>query len=1533
MKPSLAILKRDILALVKNPVALLVVGALLVLPGLYAWYCIVANWDPYSNTGSMPVAIVNHDRGAKSEFAGSVNVGAMVTEKLKDNDSIDWKFYESEDEALHDTRFGIVYATLVLPEDLSENLVGIFNGSSKKPTVYYYPNEKYNAVATKVTDSAAHTLVEQINQNFSSTVNQKVLQKAQDLSNAVEQRAGEVNKSALAEIREIQADLDKLIASLDDASTSIDGWRNASDGAKTALGVASEQLPAISTDLERGSTQIDSLRVQTSDFVSKLSSSILGSASTLARISAQSSSTLAQTVQDLAGIQARLEAIEQEGSSSSSVELRLAAFSLDLTTAIIRGVVEPVDTRVAEIDGRVQEMSQNISTSTSQVSNEVLPQLDSGTYSLATAFSKLSGAIKQFEPQINALQDVLAQTDSALYDAKGAIADAKALLNSVSSNLKGTITDIGAIGNALQVERLAELLDANPENVGTFISSPVNMVEEKVFPVSNYGTGVAPFYTNLALWIGCFILASLLKVEVNASGLGTTTARQRYFGRWLLFIILSLLQSQVICGVDIVLGIDCAHPALFMLAGAVCSFAYMNVIFALVKTFRNIGKTLCILLLIMQVPGSSGMYPIQMMPDFFQFIHPALPFTYGIDAMREALCGMYGMRYLGDLATLLLVVPVSLALGLLLRPLMANLLVMFDDEMNKVGFFASEEHSVGGEQNRLRGVMRVLSAHSDYADDFEERAWRFSRAYKRLTRIGKIATFAIPFAFLVLIFPFNLALNISTDTKLFVLIIMIILLLIVLFGMVVLEYMHHIINDEAKMLGASIIDDVDLSSLVQKTDPNGAPHASAAMRGGPAWEIFSTDMRLGFQSAVGVAVIMLLVITPAMYAWFNIAGSWNPYASTGNLKVAVANEDAGYKGELMPITINVGNTIVSQLRGNASFEWVFVDKDEAISGVEGSEYYAAIVIPSDFSANMMTYLVDDTEYPKVLYYTNEKENPIAPIITQKGANAIQENIRVSFTRSVDEIVLGVAYDVLSYIENPRLSDYVVKMSRHLDDAIGDGKSAARELRELAGLAKTVSSIVNAAGTTADGLLAAGNSTKSALGDAQAGLSDASSALEQAMSIARNMLDGRSIDITRLKEIVDSATSIVQTGADVVPAGIESSITRFNEIGDLSPEEAALRDALVESLQQAKQHAEAVPGKVQDAGTSLNTLIDDANAELAQSKQYFNENVLPSVNELRSIIREVTSATSGVLNGLEGTISGVGESTAGVSGQLSPLSNGLSKASEKLETSAMNIEYEKSRIAEALSSGDIKQVENVILGNDPELLAANLSAPVEQKREAIYPVANFGSAMASFYTVLSLWVGALVMISTMRVHVVEERMEELRRRYAKVRPRHEFFGRYAIFGFIGLLQSSIVLLGDLLFLHIQCVNPVMFFVIGVLIGQAFCLIVYTLTELFGDIGKALCVILLIMQVAASGGTFPIEMLDPILMNVSVFLPFYHAMCLLQECVCGIEWISIVLHSSALILMVGIMIMMGLPLRRPFRKLNNFFEAQLEKTGYM
>lgn len=1660
MKTAFSILARDLRALLRNPIATLVVGALLILPGLYAWYCIIANWDPYSNTGNMPIAIVNNDKSVTSDVAGEVDIGSQLVDKLKDNDNIDWRFYDDEEKALEDTRLSICYATIVLPEDLSSNIAGIVEGSDTSPTIYYYPNEKSNAVATKVCDSAAQTLVRQINQQFSATVNEKVLKKAQGAADSAEKKADEVSESALAEMKSARKDLKNVVASLDDATSSMENWRTAVTSAHSVLGEISKQLPVIEKGLSKGSDDLTALRKQTDKFTGSFTRALIDAGSSLSKLSGAASSALGNASADasalsgaLNGAIAQLEAIvdgllDDDEFAEVRDEIDATLDKLKEANEEISDAVANASSTAKRINSDVKEAASKADDASEAFTDSILPQLNAGTEDLSSSLSGFAGAVGQFAPQIVELQTVLTKTDESLDRAIQSVADAKSLLNDVSKHLDGTISDLSTIGTALQIDSIAELLNIDADSLGEFISSPVQMVTEKIYPVSNYGTAVAPFYTNLALWVGCFILASLIKLEVDRRGFENATTTQRYFGRWLLFAILCLLQSQVICGVDILLGIDCAHPALFMLAGAVCSFLYMNIIFALVITFRNIGKTLCIVLLIMQVPGSSGMYPIEIMPDFFQAIHPLLPFTYGIGAMREALCGLSGTHYAVDLLVLLALVPFALILGLGIRPYLLNFTLMFDTELGKTGFFATEEHGLGRDDSRLKSAILTLSRSDEHRDVIEKRAWAFSRKYPKLKRVGSVITLAIPFAFLVLMLPLSVFVHMSIDAKLAAFVTMLVILLIVFFALIALEHTNSMIAEETRLLGLDIIGDFDLAELkpasnagdanVSDTDDEGvsgdgadndeaseqqaessmgkharvesdsvpltipiasasklaahhARHADSRPRHGVIKDIFFTDMRLGLHSAIGVVVIALLVITPSMYAWFNIAGSWDPYGRTNGLRVAVANQDEGYKGEVLPLTINVGDTLVSQLRGNDSFDWIFTDEDDAISGVEDSKYYAAIVIPKEFSRNMMTYLIEDTEYPDVIYYTNEKENPIAPIITQKGADSIQEGIRVSFTQRIDEVGLSIASDLVGYISRPSVTDYASKMSNHLTDATHDMKTGSTELKSLSDLSMMVSGVVDTTDAALTGVADAGKTAKEALVSAESGVSNATSAFEEAASLLEGLLSGGDGDFDVLLADADTALAALENGASNAPDLLYRVIERLDRwisilkkiegiVDDIESDlesdtdsgtgdgSGSSADASLDPNSQEGEGVEAVPESDSDLESRIDVIIDaltklrnavqnaadnsggtaeaiaKARADLvdfasevksgfAEARTFYEENVKGTVKDLKSTLSTVTDSSRVVFKDLESMLSGLSGSTDGLSKQLVSLAGGLSKAGGKLDGASKSIDSAQKRLGDALKSGELETIKKVLLGNDMTRMSEQLAEPIHEQREAMYPVANFGSNMAPFYTVLSLWVGALVMISTMRVHVGKDRLEELRKRYYKVRPRHEFFGRYGIFGFVSLLQSALVLLGDLLFFQIQCANPVAFFLFGLFIGQVFCLIVFTLTELFGDIGKALCVILLIMQVAASGGTFPVEMLDPMLSQIVPFLPFYHAMSLLQECVAGIYLPQVLVYCFALLVNVGIMLLIGVVVRKPFRIATNFFEHQLEKTGFM
>ena len=269
------------------------------------------------------------------------------------------------------------------------------------------------------------------------------------------------------------------------------------------------------------------------------------------------------------------------------------------------------------------------------------------------------------------------------------------------------------------------------------MAAPVTLRSEAVFPVDTYGAGVrAPSTRTLALWVGGFVLIAIFKLEVDREGIERMTPTQGYFGRWILLVMLAAVQALIVCIGDLVLGVQCVEPVAFVAAGVFASFVYLNIIYALGIAFKHIGKALAVVLLIMQIPGSSGMYPVEMMSGFFQAIHPLLPFTYGIGALREAIGGMYGGAYWIDLAHLALFLPAALLIGLVARPYLLNINLLFDRKLAETGVMVCEQGDLERKRYRLRTVIRALLDTDAYRTTLNRRFERFERPLPPLPACG-----------------------------------------------------------------------------------------------------------------------------------------------------------------------------------------------------------------------------------------------------------------------------------------------------------------------------------------------------------------------------------------------------------------------------------------------------------------------------------------------------------------------------------------------------------------------------------------------------------------------------------------------------------------------------------------------------------------------------------------------------------------------------------------------------------------------------
>ena len=274
------------------------------------------------------------------------------------------------------------------------------------------------------------------------------------------------------------------------------------------------------------------------------------------------------------------------------------------------------------------------------------------------------------------------------------------------------------------------------------------------------------------------------------------------------------------------------------------------------------------------------------------------------------------------------------------------------------------------------------------------------------------------------------------------------------------------------------------------------------------WDIFSGDVRNLFRNVIAAIVVMGLALVPPMYAWFTTLGFWDPYSNTGNIKVAVASEDAGYTSDLIPTPINAGEQIIGKLRANDQFAWQFVSADEAARGVRSGEYYAALVIPKEFSRDLMTVFTDDITEPRIIYYDNEKENAIAQRVTATGASTLQETIDETFTETVASVALGTTSSLTSFMSGDGILTYAQTLGSRLGEAVGEVGAAADQAQAYADLMSSTTSLVDAtasilkeAGKAPDATAPLVSETRDGLTSAQDGLSAASTAAEKALTTA------------------------------------------------------------------------------------------------------------------------------------------------------------------------------------------------------------------------------------------------------------------------------------------------------------------------------------------------------------------------------------------------------------------------------------------------
>ena len=710
------------------------------------------------------------------------------------------------------------------------------------------------------------------------------------------------------------------------------------------------------------------------------------------------------------------------------------------------------------------------------------------------------------------------------------------------------------------------------------------------------------------------------------------------------------------------------------------------------------------------------------------------------------------------------------------------------------------------------------------------------------------------------------------------------------------------------------------------------------------------------KNVIALVVIVGISVVPCLYAWFNIAASWDPYSNTGNLKVAVASVDEGYEGSLIPLEINIGDQVLSALRENTQMEWVFTTKDKATAGVKSGKYYAAIVIPKDFSNKMMSVFSENVEKPEITYYSNAKENAIAPKVTDKGASAVQRQVNQVFIETISDTTLTVLQAVSNMTEASGAETIVSNLNTNLNRISGDLSASAGLLQSFSDMTVSAQNLLNSttefmqsAQTQSQESKQTFQKSKDSFSDIDSALDAATDNIETALNATQSVYDEMNQTITKAFEAQSQDTETVASTLDTLAAKVQKIIDSYQSvrdavasISDSHSELASAVDAVVSRMDTSIKAQQELHDKLQNTAQSLrDTTTDIATAkkelqdlfatngtQIADATNEYQSSMETSLNKLTDALDSSKTKISSLLSQLEKSTDGIYSLTDAADSDLTQIQSVLADSGKLLNDAADKISDTTAKLDEMEQSGDFSELESIISG-DRSSISSFLAAPVSLKTHKVYEIANYGSSMAPFYSVLSIWIGGIVLVAMLKVNVSEKCTEGLE----NVKLYQVYFGRFITFLIVGLFQSTLIALGDLLYLGIQCEHPFLFLLACWFSSIVFVNIIYTLTVSLGDIGKAVSVILLVVQVAGTGGTFPIEVAPKFFQAVYPLLPFTHSMAALRETVGGMYGMNYWIDLGKLAIFLVISLIVGLVLRKPIIKLNDAFTEKLEETKLM
>ena len=568
---------------------------------------------------------------------------------------------------MQDVEAGDYYAAVVIDRQFTRNMYRMLTDWTGKPAITYYENAKKNAVAAKITDTAVETLKRSISENYLEVVISSIMEQSNLL--AADLNTEDPDAAVKGVLYQAQ---DLLHAGLH----MMDAFQKAGNGGVSPSNAAAveDAIAAINRHLPDG----DTLHKTAAEIQLELNAALARAERALEKLqdAIENAPAPGSSREEL------LKAADRMESAAASLEqwaADLERFGTDITIAQAEAARQTA-AHCRELAGQLRALAEapdakDILNDCDRLITDIrgmVDQIPVTAAALQKQLSVVSGQVADtmegvaaLNADAKALKTALKQTGDAAGAAMGLLRPAtEKLLSSLEETLEGLqeYTDEEFRGTLL------EILGGDPLVYGQYFPEMVQTRIHTVYPVANYGSAMTPFYTVLSIWVGGVILSSIVKVHARTEGLIDPKPAELFFGRYLFFFVISQIQSIVIVSGDLyLLKVQCLHPGMMYLTGALTAFTFSLLIYSLAISFGDVGKALVVVIMVMQIAGSSGTFPIELLPEIYQKIYRFFPFPYAIDAMRECICGMYGSYYLQQAGFLLLFAASALVIGLLVR--------------------------------------------------------------------------------------------------------------------------------------------------------------------------------------------------------------------------------------------------------------------------------------------------------------------------------------------------------------------------------------------------------------------------------------------------------------------------------------------------------------------------------------------------------------------------------------------------------------------------------------------------------------------------------------------------------------------------------------------------------------------------------------------------------------------------------------------------------------------------------------------------